>query len=89
MEIKSKVKNKRKLCEVINDQLVKTKAGRVENRLSEKFFDVPAINLAENLLGKLLVRKIEGSNEILKGRIVETECYPGGDDKASYAYNGR
>lgn len=57
-------------------------------RLPESFYNVPCLDLAKNLLGTILVRKcIDGS--ILKGKIVETECYPGGEDKASYSYNGR
>ncbi|KAF6215819.1 hypothetical protein GE061_000154 [Apolygus lucorum] len=44
--------------------------------------------LAQYLLGKILVRKLE-NGKILKGMIVETEAYLGGDDKASHSYNGK
>jgi DNA-3-methyladenine glycosylase len=44
--------------------------------------------MALYLLGKVLVRKLDNGS-ILKGRIVETECYLGGEDKASHSYNGR
>lgn len=47
----------------------------------------PCYELANFLLSKLLVRKWD--NIITKGRIVETECYLGGEDKASNTYNGR
>jgi len=58
------------------------------NRLKDSFFDVPCEDLAKRLLGKILVRQINDGT-VLKGRIVETECYPGGEDKASCSYNGR
>lgn len=50
-------------------------------------FNVPCEELATKLLGKCLVRKI--SDKMIKGRIVETECYLGGDDKASHSYRGK
>ena len=43
--------------------------------------------IAKELLGKVLVTKLDGS--LTTGRIVETEAYPGGEDMASYSYNGR
>lgn len=58
------------------------------NRLKDSFFDVPCEDLAKRLLGKILVRRINDGT-VLKGRVVETECYPGGEDKASCSYNGR
>ena len=58
------------------------------NRLKDSFYDVPCEDLAKRLLGKILVRQINDGT-VLKGRIVETECYPGCEDKASHSYNGR
>jgi len=58
------------------------------NRLKDRFYDVPCEDLAKRLLGKILVRQINDGT-VLKGRIVETECYPGGEDKGSCSYNGR
>jgi len=58
------------------------------NRLKDSFYDVPCEELAKRLLGKILVRRINDGT-VLKGRVVETECYPGGEDKASHSYNGR
>lgn len=58
------------------------------NRLGREFFNVPCYNLANFLLGKLLVRKLDNNN-VLRGRIVETECYLGGEDKASHSFGGR
>ncbi|KAF5304422.1 hypothetical protein FQR65_LT07952 [Abscondita terminalis] len=46
---------------------------------------VPSI--LKDILRKILARKVD--NEILKGRIVETECYLGGIDKASHSFGGR
>jgi hypothetical protein len=58
------------------------------NRLKDSFYDVPCEDLAKRLLGKLLIRRINDGT-VLKGRVVEMECYPGGEDKASCSYNGR
>lgn len=55
--------------------------------LPQKFFSQDAINLAKNLLGKILVRDINGLK--LFGRIVETEAYIGKIDKACHAYNNK
>ncbi|XP_018569218.1 probable DNA-3-methyladenine glycosylase [Anoplophora glabripennis] len=57
-------------------------------RLLKEDIDKPSKELSIYLLGKILVRKLEGDT-ILKGRIVETESYLGGEDKASNTYNGR
>jgi DNA-3-methyladenine glycosylase len=58
------------------------------SRLTFSFFNIPCIELAKALLGKVLVRKMYDGC-ILKGRIVETESYLGGDDKASISYGGK
>ena len=58
------------------------------NRLKDSFYDVTCEDLAKRLLGKILVRRINDGT-VLKGRVVETECYPGGEDKASCSFNGR
>lgn len=57
-------------------------------RLLKEDLDIPCKNLAIFLLGKILVRQFDNQT-ILKGRIVETEAYLGGDDKGSHSYNGR
>lgn len=57
-------------------------------RLLQEDIDKPCEDLANYLLGKILVRRLD-SQTILKGRIVETEAYLGGDDKGSHSYNGR
>ncbi|XP_068084522.1 uncharacterized protein [Anabrus simplex] len=58
------------------------------NRLPSSFYDVPCEVLARALLGKVLVRRLD-DGRLIKGRIVETECYLGGEDKASHSYNGK
>ena len=52
-----------------------------------EYFSAPATELASELLGKLLCRKIEGKT--LKLRITETECYFGEDDSACHAHKGK
>ncbi|XP_076234993.1 uncharacterized protein LOC143179584 [Calliopsis andreniformis] len=58
------------------------------NRLPFSFFDTPCEELAQNLLGKILVRYLENGT-VLKGRIVETEGYLGIIDKASHTYQNK
>lgn len=58
------------------------------NRLGEEFFNVSCLDLAKNLLGTILVRRLPDGT-CLKGKIVETECYLGFEDKASFSYEGR
>ena len=56
-------------------------------RLSRQFYDGDTVEIAKALLGKYLVRVLEG--EPLVGRITETEAYVGRCDKACHAYNYR
>lgn len=53
----------------------------------KEFYNRSALDVAQDLLGKVLVREVDG--KILKGKIVETEAYIGSIDKACHAYNGR
>jgi DNA-3-methyladenine glycosylase len=55
--------------------------------LPRAFYDRDPVNVARDLLGKLLVRR-EG-RKLLAGRIVEDEAYLGADDPAAHAYSGR
>jgi DNA-3-methyladenine glycosylase len=55
--------------------------------LERKFYERDPAAVARDLLGKILVRRI--NSEVLSGRIVETEAYYGGRDPASRAYKGR
>lgn len=57
-------------------------------KLSSDFFiDENVVDLAQQLLGKVLVTRIDG--KITSGIISETEAYNGISDKASHAYGGR
>jgi len=56
-------------------------------RLKKDFYmDNPRV-VAKKLLGKELVRKVNG--EIIVSRIVETEAYGGIEDKGSHAYGNK
>ncbi|KAJ8957524.1 hypothetical protein NQ318_020562 [Aromia moschata] len=57
-------------------------------RLIKEDFNKSCGDLSLYLLGKILVRKLEDGT-LLKGRIVETESYLGGEDRGSHSYNGR
>lgn len=55
--------------------------------LKQEFYKRDCITVSKELLGKVLVRKINGRT--IKSRIVETEAYIGMIDKASHAYLGK
>lgn len=56
-------------------------------RLNREFFLQPTLKVAQELLGKYLVRRL--GSQILEGKIIETEAYIGPKDKASHAYKGK
>lgn len=56
-------------------------------RLGVDFYQQDAVTLARQLIGKILVRKID--NSYINCRIVETEAYCGPEDKACHAYNNK
>ncbi|MCL2756421.1 MAG: DNA-3-methyladenine glycosylase [Firmicutes bacterium] len=55
---------------------------------NKEFFNVDVLELAKNLLGKILCRKTK-YGEILQFRITETEAYGGTNDSASHAHRGK
>ena len=55
--------------------------------LPKKFFERPSLEVAEDLLGKFLVRKYRGRE--ISSMIVETEAYEGAEDLASHARHGK
>src|SRR6056297_2618938 len=55
--------------------------------LKRNFYKKDAINLAKDLLGKVLYTTVDG--KITSGLIVETESYCGLIDKGSHAYGGK
>lgn len=54
--------------------------------LARSFYDRDTVDVAKDLLGKILVRKIDGN--IISGIIAETEAYRYKDDPASHTYGG-
>ncbi|XP_069571630.1 DNA-3-methyladenine glycosylase [Brachyistius frenatus] len=60
----------------------------LQHRLGEEFFQQPCVSLAKAFLGKVLVRRCADGTE-LRGRIVETEAYLGGEDEASHSAGGK
>lgn len=57
------------------------------NILKKDFYMRESLAVARDLLGKILVRYIEG--EAYRFKIVETEAYMGKDDKGAHAYGGK
>jgi DNA-3-methyladenine glycosylase len=55
--------------------------------LTRAYFNRPTLTVARSLVGKYLVRVING--RILAGKIVEVEAYVGSQDKACHASKGR
>lgn len=58
-----------------------------QKRLGEDFFHRDALEVAPDLVGKILVSKING--EEIRVRITETEAYCGEADTACHAHKGR
>ena len=55
--------------------------------LSRTFYDRDTLEVARDLLGTYLVRRLDGAELVV--RITETEAYVGAVDKACHAYGGR
>ena len=58
-------------------------AGRV---LGPDFFARDTVQVSADLLGKLLVRQVDG--EVRWGRLVEVEAYCGPEDRAAHSWRG-
>src|SRR6478752_4307583 len=54
--------------------------------LARSFYDRDTVDVARDLLGKILVRKINGNT--ISGVISETEAYRYKDDPASHTFGG-
>jgi len=55
--------------------------------LSRGYFNRPTVTVARSLIGKYLVREINGRT--LAGKIIEAEAYVGPQDRACHASKGR
>ncbi len=56
-------------------------------KLKREFYEGNTLNVAKDLLGKILIHRIDGVE--IAGRIVEAEAYIGAIDKAAHSYNNR
>ncbi|PIR27347.1 3-methyladenine DNA glycosylase [Candidatus Berkelbacteria bacterium CG11_big_fil_rev_8_21_14_0_20_42_15] len=56
-------------------------------KLKREFFERDTLEVARDLLGKIIVREI--GERIIKARIIETEAYCGVEDKACHARHGK
>jgi len=68
-------------------RLAKRASDRAGSVLGPEFFDRDTVMVARELLGKVLVREIDGTR--LWGRLVEVEAYLGPDDLAAHSRGGR
>ena len=55
--------------------------------LEQSFYQKPTLQLAQSLLGKLLVK--ETKDGVASGWIVETEAYLGAEDRAAHSFGNR
>ena len=64
--------------------MVSSKSGTI---LSQSYFSRPTLTVARSLVGKYLIRCIDGRE--IAGKIVEVEAYVGSQDRACHAAKGR
>lgn len=69
-------------CPCLQGQSLQSK-----NQLNRNFFERSALEVAPDLLGKVLVHKT--GKGVISGKIVETEAYVGEEDLACHACNGK
>ncbi|XP_077590290.1 DNA-3-methyladenine glycosylase [Stigmatopora nigra] len=74
--------------QIVDRSLTSSTTTNLCRRLGDDFFFQPCVSLAKALLGKVLVRRYDDGTE-LKGRVVETEAYLGGEDQASHSAGGK
>lgn len=64
--------------------MVPSKSGTI---LSRGYFNRPTLTVARSLVGKYLIRCIDGRE--IAGKIIEVEAYVGSQDRACHAAKGR
>src|SRR5205085_414470 len=69
-----------------NDENCNSKFPAMPRKLPRSFYSRSALEVASDLLGKVLVRNLDGRR--LTGKIVETEAYVGPHDLACHASKG-
>src|SRR5438309_11559413 len=69
------------------DRTKLTEMARKFKKLGRAFYERPAIDIARDLLGKILVHRV--GKRTLRARIVETEAYVGAHDLPCHASKGR
>ena len=57
--------------------------------LGASFFNRSTVQVAQELLGKFLCRRVAGTSEFIRMRICETEAYDGPEDRACHAHRGK
>lgn len=57
-------------------------------KLTEKFFHRDALEVAPELVGKIIVHRLDDGT-LIRERIAETEAYRGEEDKGCHASKGR
>ena len=82
----SAVDSPRRTQRMIANRKSSNRSGAL-TKLDHAFFAKPAVELACDLIGKILVRTTKGKS--YRARIVETEAYVGAHDLACHASKGR
>lgn len=72
---------------ILLDKIRKSIYKKYMTILIRSFFEQNTLSVARELLGKKLVRRLDG--QILSGMIVETEAYIGASDTACHASKGK
>jgi len=86
----SEMETNKKECSKHGEEVPRSLSSHSDTNIlivNTDFYNQPCVRLARALLGKKLVRTL--GNERLSGKIVETEAYLGGEDKASHSFNGK
>src|SRR5262245_34770213 len=64
-------------------------SGSGVKRLPPSFYRRDTLEVARDLLGRVVCRRLRAADGVLRGRLVEVEAYDGPNDRASHAHRGR